>query len=213
MAPPAQEPDSKAERVGESDFEPLVKDGVAEDDRAEDKVGELPDSHLVDADEELGVFGFGEGIVEGALANVLHQLGHTGADQKRDKAPVNEINTEEREDVVRTPVTQCVSVGEDDRKSSQRSDEAHAGLQQLDNEVHPVGQLVQDADPHEGPEEMELVPHQAPTAEYFRIPRHQTTRCRTSPKPTQAICIVRPCVISGPDNLPSRSSTGKATIH
>ena len=132
-------------------FEPEERED--NDTDTQEDVSEFPDANFTDADEELGIFGLGEGEVQSALTNTGQERFHTRLYDHLDKSPDEQIDAEEDENFVGLPPTECLCVREDDCKSGQCGSETDERLEELDVEVYSVCQFVENADTEEGPDE------------------------------------------------------------
>ena len=77
-------------------FEPEERED--NDTDTQEDVSEFPDANFTDADEELDIFGLGEGEVQSALTNTGHERFHTRLYDHLDKSPNEQIYAEEDED-------------------------------------------------------------------------------------------------------------------
>jgi hypothetical protein len=135
-----------------------------------EQVDRLPDPDLAHADQQLGVLGLGEHVVEGALADVLDHADHARLDHGAADAAHEEVDPDDGQQLVGRPAGQLRGVVEDQGEHGQGGPEGDQRLEQLEEEVDPVLELGQGADPQrqpgqpERPDQLPGPPHQLFTA-------------------------------------------------
>ncbi len=153
----------KRPRLPYSNFFAETDQRVSQHAQSQRDVYQAPDIYAADADQYLGVLGFGQGKIEGAVVDGLDKLRHAGLNYQADDAAHQQVHAHESKDFRLPPPSQGIGKRKNDTQAGDSQSQADQRLEQLEEKVDTVGHFTGDTDPEKGHHQAQVI--HAPTAE------------------------------------------------